>query len=175
MLILQLYNAYDKNKRKDWNRMFLKNHFGAIVTVILSIIMGAAMSLAAVVWDHMEFNFSNVYKVWSMITLTVLMASLVLPYKMWGDRIGRLLSLREGTVIYKAVTALVPTLILNTCNTLLVVGANVFYNPEIPAELQPHAYISGVLHDWPFMLVISYCISFLAEAVGTAYAKKIIR
>lgn len=162
------------SKKKGWNRMFLKNHFGAIVTVILSIIMGAAMSLAAVVWDHMAFNFSNVYKVWSMITLTVLMASLVFPYKMWGDRFGRLLSLKEGTVIYKAVTALVPTLILNTCNTLLVVGANVFYNPEIPSELQRHAYAAGVLHDWPFMLVVSYFISFLAEAAGTAYAKKII-
>ena len=61
-----------------------KNYFGETVIVVLAILMGFIMSLASVVVNHQAINFSNVFKIWAMITLVILLASILIPYKEWS-------------------------------------------------------------------------------------------
>ncbi|MGN0273269.1 MAG: hypothetical protein ACI4DT_00590 [Chordicoccus sp.] len=150
--------------------MFLKDHFGCVQTVVLSIVMGFLMAIAAMFVDHLAFNISNIFKIWSMITTVVLLASLVIPYPRWAASLCRAMHLQPGSLAAKLIGPIIPTLILNTFNTVIVTAANVLYNPEIPQALQLQTMLQGIRHDWPIMLVLSYFAGFLAEAAGKAAA-----
>ena len=80
-----------------------KSHYGMIVTVVLSIMMGIIMALVAVMVDGLAFNFSNVFKIWAMITLVILLVSIFIPYKKWGEKSAAGLRLKEGTLAFKYV------------------------------------------------------------------------
>ena len=149
-----------------------KNHFSETVVVILSIAMGFMMSLACIVVDRLPFHFPNVFKLWAMITLVILLVSIVVPYKDWSARFTALFPVEKGGIPYKMIDNILPSLILNTCNTVIVSAANVFYNEAIPAEMQMGHWIQGIIHDWPIMFVVSYCAAFLAEALGVWVAKR---
>ena len=149
-----------------------KNHFGETVIVVLAILMGLIMSFTAVIVDHLAMNFSNVFKIWAMITLVILLASILIPYKEWSAKItGAVVSDKEG-IFYKLVDNILPSLILNTCNTVIVSGANILYNEAIPAEAQMGEWMKGIVHDWPVMFVVSYFAAFIAEAAGIWVAKR---
>lgn len=152
--------------------MMFKSYFGETVTVVLAIVMGLIMSLASIVVDHLEFHFPNIFKIWAMITLVILLASIIIPYKDWSEKFVTLLRLKEGSISYKLADNLLPSLILNTCNTLIVSAANIFCNEAIETEIQMERWLQGVIHDWPIMFVISYFAAFIAEAAGKYAAGK---
>ena len=149
-----------------------KNHYGETVTVVLAIVMGLIMAFAVVIVDGLEFHFSNIFSIWAMITLVILLVSAVLPYKEWSARFTGLFHLREGGAAYRAVDNLLPSLILNTFNTAIVSAANIFYNESIPASAQAGIWLDGVLRSWPVTFVISYFAAFAAEEAGKYIAAR---
>lgn len=152
--------------------MMFKNHFGETVTVVLAIVMGFIMSFAVIVVDHLELHFSNVFQIWAMVTLVILLVSAVVPYKEWSARFTSLFHLSEGSIAYRLVDNILPSLILNTFNTMVVSAASVFFNGAIPAPDQAGVWLQGILHDWPITFVISYLAAFVAEAVGKLVAER---
>lgn len=149
-----------------------KDHFGQILLTVLSIVMGLIMAVAVIIIDGLAFNFSTLFSNWSMITMVVLLASIFLPYKAWSERFCALFPIEKGTVAYKLVDGIVPSLVLNTLNTVIVAAANILYNESIPASAQVSVWISGVLHDWPITFVVSYFAAFIAEYFGKRVAQR---
>lgn len=151
--------------------MMFRNHYGETVTVVLAMMMGLFMSLASIFVDGLALNFSTVFSNCGMITLNILIWSILLPYNDWSAAITRRFC-KEGTLTYKLVANILPSIILNTVNTFIVSAANIFFNAAIPAEEQFSHWFSGALHDWPIMFVISYFAAFAAEAVGKSFANR---
>lgn len=149
-----------------------KSHFGETVTLVLAIVMGFIMSVASVIVNHRGFNFSNVFKIWSMITTVIILASIIFPYKDWSGKFTALFHVKEESISYKLIDNILPSVILNTCNTVIVSAVNIFYNEAVPAELWVGEWIHAVLHEWPVMFVISYFAAFAAEALGKWTARK---
>lgn len=155
--------------------MYLKNHTGLVVTLVIAWMMGLIMTFAALVIDNLPWNYSNLFKIWAMVAHSILLVSLFIPYKAWGESLAELCGCRAGTVPYKLVSGIIPSLVLNTFITVLVSAANILYNPLIPTEAQIQTWISGMLHDWPVTLVISYFASFIAEYAGVKAASKCVQ
>lgn len=149
-----------------------KNHFGETVIIVLAIVMGLIMSVTSAVVNHLALNFSNVFKLWAMITLVILLASILIPYKEWSAKITGVIIHNKKSFLYKLADNILPSLILNTCNTVIVSGANILYNEAIPADVQLEKWIEGIIHDWPIMFIVSYFAAFIAEAVGIWVAKR---
>lgn len=143
-----------------------KSHFGETVTVVLSIVMGFLMSIAVIIVDNLAFNFSNVFKIWAMITLVILLVSIFVPYKAWSQKLTGMICKETEGITYRLLENILPSLILNTCNTVIVSAANILYNDAIPAGVQIDEWIQGMIHDWPITFLISYLIAFIAEAAG---------
>ena len=149
-----------------------KEHFSETVTVVLAITMGLLMALTCIAVDHLPFHFSNVFSIWSMITMVILLVIIAIPNKAWSARFTGLFPVAKGSLPYKLIDNILPSLILNTCNTVVVSAANIFYNPAIPTELQMTEWLQGIVRDWPIMFVASYLFAFLAEAFGVWVAKR---
>lgn len=149
-----------------------KNHFGETVTVVLAIMMGLIMAFAIIIIDHLAINFSTVFQIWSMITLVILLVSAVVPYKDWSTQFTALFHLQEGSIAYRIVDNILPSLILNTFNTVIVSATSVFFNEAIPASEQVGVWLHGIIHDWPITFVISYLAAFVAEAAGKLVAER---
>lgn len=149
-----------------------KSHFGETVLIVLSLVMGIIMSVAVILIDGLAFNFSNAFKIWAMITLVILLVSIVVPYKEWSGKLTGMVCKNEGSVAWKLIDNILPSLILNTCNTVIVSAANILYNEAIPAEAQIAEWTQGIIHDWPITFVVSYLAAFVAEAAGIWVARK---
>lgn len=134
--------------------------------------MGFIMAFAVITVDHLKLNFSTVFHIWSMITLVILLVSAVIPYKEWSAQFTTLLHLSEGSIAYRMVDNILPSLILNTFNTVIISAASVFFNDTIPASEQVEMWFNGIRHDWPITFVISYFVAFAAEAVGNYVATR---
>ncbi len=151
--------------------MMFKNHFGETVTVVLAIIMGFIMAFAVIIANHLHLSFSNVFQVWSMVTLVILLVSAVMPYKEWSARFTALFHLPEKSIAYRMVDNIIPSLILNTFNTVIVSAASVFGNEAIPVFEQAGVWFHGIAHDWSITFVVSYLAAFMAEAIGKRIAE----
>ena len=150
-----------------------KSHYGETVTVVLSLVMGLLMALAVIVVDHLPFNFANLFSIWAMITLVILLISIVMPYKDWSVRLTKKLCKREGGIAFKLIENILPSLILNTFNTVIVSAANILCNEAIPAQLRVAEWTQGIVRDWPVTFVISYFAAFVAEAAGKWVADRV--
>lgn len=155
--------------------MMFKTHFGETVTVVLALVMGLIMAFGCIAVDGLELNYANVFKIWAMITLVILIVSILIPYKKWSARIVGKLPVKQGGVAYKMLDNLLPSVILNTCNTVLVSAAMILFNEAVPESQRMHEWIAGILHDWPIMFVLSYFAAFIAEAIGIWIAKKTVK
>lgn len=151
--------------------MMFKSHYGETITVVLSIVMGFIMAFAVIAVDHLQLNFSNVFQIWAMVTLVILLVSIVIPYKAWSARFTALFHLAEGSIAYRLVDNILPSLILNTFNTMIVSATSIFFNEAIPASEQAGVWLHGIIRDWPITFVISYFAAFAAEAAGKMVAK----
>ena len=153
--------------------MMFKSHYGETVTVVLALVMGFIMSLAVIAVDHLPLHFGNVFSIWAMITLVILLVSILIPYKDWSGRLTKKVCGDEGSVAYKLIDNILPSLILNTFNTVIVSAANVLFNEAIPVELRMGEWTQGILHDWLITFVISYVAAFIAEAAGKWVADRV--
>ncbi len=148
----------------------LKNHHTETTVLVLALVMGILMAAAVMLLDGVPFNISNLFQIWAMITLVILLVSIFVPYKAWSARFCRAVGCKPGTLGWKLADGIVPSLILNTFNTCVVSAANIFYNETIPASEQFSHWLSGCLHDCPITFVISYFVAFLAEYCGNLVA-----
>ena len=149
-----------------------QDHFTQTVVTILAIVIGCIMAFAACFVDHLSLNYGTIYKLWGMITLTVLLVSSFVPYKKWSKNLLDALSVKEGTLWYKLLDNIVPTICLNTFITVMVSGANILFNESIPGADRMNEWIHTMLHDWPITFVISYFAAFAAEYCGVFVAKR---
>ena len=150
----------------------LKTHYGETLLLILSLVMGLIMAVAVILLDGIALNISNIFKIWAMISLVIILVSIFLPYKDWSAAFCRRLGLKEGTLTWKLTDGIIPSLVLNTFNTAIVSGANIFYNEAIPASEQTELWVQGFVRDWPVTFVISYIAAFIAEYCGKLAADK---
>ena len=150
----------------------LKDHFGETLLLVLALVMGLLMSVAVILLDGIPFNLPNIFKIWAMITLVIILVSIVLPYKSWSAAFCCRLGLREESLGWKLADGIVPSLVLNTINTVVVSAANIFYNEAIPVSEQLGRWLHGIIRDWPITLVISYFVAFVAEYCGKLVAEK---
>lgn len=146
--------------------MMFKSHYGETVTVVLSLVMGLIMAVAAIFVDHLPFHFGNLFSIWGMIVLVILIVSIIIPYKAWSEKLTGLVCTKRDGIAWKLVENILPSLILNTCNTVIVSAANILFNEAIPAQLRMGEWTQGIIHDWPITFVISYLAAFVAEAAG---------
>ncbi len=155
--------------------MFLKNHFGTIITTVLALFMGLVMAISVAVVDHLGLVWTVLFKLWSEIFFIVFTVSLFLPYNRWGDWFAGLFGLKQGTIGFKLVQGLIPSAVLNTFNTCICSGQSIFYNPAIPRALRMQTWLQGCVHDWLIFFIISYLASFVAVWLGTKVAKAILK
>ncbi|WP_297815060.1 hypothetical protein [uncultured Lactobacillus sp.] len=154
--------------------MFLKSHFGTIITTVLSLIMGLVMAIAVALVDNLGMNWTVIFKLWAEIFMIVFMVSLFVPYNDWGNWLANAVGLKEGTVGFNLVQAIIPSAILNTFNTLICSGQSIFYNSAIPQAARMQTWINGCLHDWLIFFIVSYFASFIAVWAGTRVATMIL-
>lgn len=150
----------------------LKSHYGETLLLVLALVMGLLMAIAVILLDGIPFNISNIFKIWAMISLVIILVSIFIPYKSWSAAFCRRLGLRDGTLAWKLTDGVIPSLILNTFNTAIVSGTNIFYNEAIPASQQMGEWVNGFIRDWPITFVISYFAAFAAEYCGKLAADK---
>lgn len=141
---------------------FFRNHFGMVVSIVIAMLLSVCMAATAIFWDHLEFSIELLLRNWGTAFLTIMLISVFLPVKIWGDKLAAKLGLKPGTLPFGLVSNLVPTLFYNTGATLILVGVNVGFAAPF--------YWQAVLADYGVMYVISYVLSLVAERIGMVVA-----
>lgn len=141
---------------------FFKNHFGMVVSIVIALLLSICMATTAIFWDHLDFSIELLIRNWGTAFLTIMGISVLLPVKMWGDRLSEKLGFRPGGLAFGLVSNLVPTLFYNTGATLILVGVNAgFASPY---------YWQAVQADLLVMYIVSYVLSLVAERIGMIVA-----
>lgn len=128
------------------------------MSLIIALILSICMATTAIFWDSLPFSIELLLRNWGTAFLTIMIISIILPVKMWGDLFAGALRLKPGKLPFVIVSNLVPTLFFNTGATLVLVGVNVSFSAPF--------YWQAVLHDYFVMALISYVLSFIAEAIA---------
>lgn len=152
--------------------MFYKSHFGTILTTVLSMFMGVVMACFIIFLNHLPFNWVNLFELTAEISLIVFVFSLFIPYNAWGDWFAGLFHLKEGSLAFKLVQGIIPSVVLNSANTFICTAASVFYNEAIPKAARMSAYLDGCKKAWFPCFVVSYIASFAAVWLGSKVAEK---
>ena len=146
---------------------FFRNHFGMIVSTIIALILSLCMASVATVRaanPEMPVTVEWIIRNWGTAFLTIMLVSMFIPSKIWGDKLAGKLGLKQGTLPFGMVSNLVPTLFYNTAATLVLVGVNVGFSAPY--------YWAAVAADYILMFVISYVLSLIAERIGMLVAIK---
>lgn len=146
---------------------FFRNHFGMIVSIIIALILSlcmASVATARAATPESPLTLEHVISNWGTAFLTIMLVSVLLPSKVWGDKLSATLGLKAGTLPFGLVSNLVPTLFYNTAATLVLVGVNVGFAAPF--------YWAAVAGDYILMFVISYVLSIIAERLGMLVAQK---
>lgn len=152
--------------------MFYKSHFGTILTTVLSMFMGVVMACFIIFLNHLPFNWVNLFELTAEISLIVFVFSLFIPYNAWGDWFAGLFHLKEGSLAFKLVQGIIPSVVLNSSNTFICTAASIFYNEAIPKAARMSAYLDGCKKAWLPCFVVSYIASFAAVWLGSKVAEK---
>lgn len=155
--------------------MFYKSHFGTILTTVLSMFMGVVMACFIIFLNHLPFNWVNLFELTAEISLTVFVFSLFIPYNAWGDWFAGLFHLKEGSLAFKLVQGIIPSVVLNSANTFICTAASIFYNEAIPKAARMSAYLDGCKKAWLPCFVVSYIASFAAVWLGSKVAEKYVK
>ncbi|MGN0970538.1 MAG: hypothetical protein ACI4OY_01200 [Aristaeellaceae bacterium] len=147
---------------------FFRNHFGMVVSIIIALILSLCMSATATVKTALmagaAVQAETLVRNWGTAFLVIMLISVFLPVKMWGDQFAAAVKLRQNTLPFGLVSNLIPTLFYNTGATLVLVGVNVGFSAPY--------YWAAVAGDYLLMFVISYVLSLLAERLGMVIAQK---
>ncbi|MFK3587099.1 hypothetical protein OCH80_01610 [Lactobacillus sp. 23-2] len=152
--------------------MFYKSHFGTILTTVLSMFMGVVMACFIIFLNHLPFNWVNLFELTAEISLIVFVCSLFIPYNAWGDWFAGLFHLKEGSLAFKLVQGIIPSVVLNSANTFICTAASIFYNEAIPKAARVSVYLDGCKKAWFPCFVVSYIASFAAVWLGSKVAEK---
>lgn len=144
--------------------LFFRNHFGMVVSLIIALILSLLMATAAIFWNSLDFSIELWIKNWGSAFLTIMFVTLILPVKIWGDKLAGLCRLKPRTLPFGLVSNIVPTLFYNTAATMVLVGVNVTFTAPF--------YWAAVAHDWLFFFCFSYIVSLIAEAFAVKVALK---
>ncbi len=147
---------------------FFRNHFGMVVSIIIALILSLCMSATATVKTALmagaAVQLETLVRNWGTAFLVIMLISVFLPVKMWGDQFAAAVKLRHNTLPFGLVSNLIPTLFYNTGATLVLVGVNVGFSAPY--------YWAAVAGDYLLMFVISYVLSLVAERLGMVIAQK---
>lgn len=154
--------------------MFYKSYFGTILTTVLSLFMGLVMAITVIFINGLQFNWVNLFQLTAEIAAIVFVVSLFIPYNAWGDWFAGLFHLKEGSLSFKLVQGIIPSVVLNSFNTFICTGASIFYNQAIPKAGRLSAYLSGCEKAWLPCFVVSYIASFVAVWLGSLVAKRYV-
>ena len=147
---------------------FFRNHFGMVVSIIIALILSLCMSATATVKTALmpgaAVQLETLVRNWGTAFLVIMLISVFLPVKMWGDQFAAAIKLRHNTLPFGLVSNLIPTLFYNTGATLVLVGVNVGFSAPY--------YWAAVAGDYLLMFVISYVLSLVAERLGMVIAQK---
>ena len=147
---------------------FFRNHFGMVVSIIIALILSLCMSATATVKTALmagaAVQAETLVRNWGTAFLVIMLISVFLPVKMWGDQFAAAVKLRHNTLPFGLVSNLIPTLFYNTGATLVLVGVNVGFSAPY--------YWAAVAGDYLLMFVISFVLSLVAERLGMVIAQK---
>lgn len=147
---------------------FFRNHFGMVVSIIIALILSLCMSATATVKTALmagtAVQAETLVRNWGTAFLVIMLISVFLPVKMWGDQFAAAVKLRHNTLPFGLVSNLIPTLFYNTGATLVLVGVNVGFSAPY--------YWAAVAGDYLLMFEISYVLSLVAEWLGMVIAQK---
>lgn len=150
--------------------MFFKEHFGTVLTSVLSLVMGLFMAIAVIIVNHLPFIWTQLFQLWAEIFMIVFVVSLFVPYNTWGDWLAGLFHLKKGTVAYTLVQGIIPSVVLNTFNTFICVAQSIFYNPTIPQAARMGIWWHSCITTWWIFFLVSYVASFVAVWIGKQVA-----
>jgi hypothetical protein len=142
--------------------LFFKNHFGMVVSLIIALILSLCMSTTAIFYNHISPTIEILTSNWGTAFLTIMLTTIVLPAKIWGDLLAGALKLRPRTLQFGLVSNLVPTFFYNSFATLVLTGVNVGF-------IAPF-YWDAVAGNYLVMFVVSYFLSLGAEALAVQVA-----
>jgi hypothetical protein len=143
---------------------FFKNYFGIVVSIVIALILSISMASTAIVWDHLDFSIELLIRNWGTAFLTIILITVLLPVKIWGDAFAGKIGLKPRTFPFGLVSNLIPTLFYNTGATAVLVGVN------IPGGFGAPFYWDAFKHDFLMMYLVSYVLSLIAEAIAIKIA-----
>jgi hypothetical protein len=122
------------------------------------------MASTAIIWDHLLFSIELLVRNWGTAFLTIMIITVILPVKFWGDMLAGKIGLKPKKLSFGLVSNLIPTLFYNTGATLVLVGVN------IPGGFAAPFYWAAFWHDYFVMYAVSYVLSLIAEAIAIKVA-----
>ncbi|MDR1905056.1 MAG: hypothetical protein LBQ88_22595 [Treponema sp.] len=143
---------------------FFKNHFGIVVSIVIALILSISMATTAIFYDKLDFSIELLVRNWGTAFLTIMLITVLLPVKQWGDMLATKIGLKPKTFPFGLFSNLVPTLFYNTGATLVLVGVNV------PGGFAAPFYWDAFKHDFLMMYAVSYVLSLIAEAIAVKIA-----
>ncbi|BDR59890.1 hypothetical protein [Lactobacillus xylocopicola] len=154
--------------------MFYKSHFGTVLTSVLALFMGLVMAMFIIVLNALPFNWVNLFELTAEINLIVFVVSLFVPYNAWGDWFANLFPVQTDSPLFKLLQALIPSIVLNSCNTLICTGTSIFYHDAIPKAARMTVYLQSCAKAWLPCFIVSYFASFIGVWLGKTIAQKFV-
>ena len=152
--------------------LFFKNHFGMVVSTIMVAVLSLCMASIAMPVFGITVTPVSWYQNVSVSFMTLFIASVILPVKIWGDKMASAMKLKRKTFAFGIVANIIPSLIFNTIATIVLPAVNIFYNEHIPAEAQFGIWFNAVISGWPIMFGISFVLAIIGETIALKVAFK---
>jgi hypothetical protein len=135
-----------------------------VVSLIIALILSLCVVATAMMYEHMEITVETFVRNWGAAFLTIILTTIILPVKVWGDLFAGALKLKPRTLPFGLVSNIIPTFVYNTTATLVLVGTIVGFSVPF--------YWQAVAHSYLITLVVAYVISMLAESLAIKIAIK---
>lgn len=152
--------------------LFFKNHFGMVVSTVMVAVLSVCMASIAMPIFGIPVTPVSWYQNVSVSFMTLFLASVFLPVKIWGDKMASAMKLKRKTYAFGIAANLIPSLIFNTIATMALPAVNIFYNADIPMEAQFGIWLHAVISGWPIMFGISFVLAIIGEAIALKVAFK---
>jgi len=154
---------------EKWHMLrYFRDYAGMVISMVMSLSLSLCMSVVAFLRaPEIHFTVETLIRNWGAAYLSITIVSLIIPVKVWGDRLAALIRLKQSTFLFGLVANLVPTLFFNTAITCVEVGVN------ISGGFSSLLYWNAVASDYLPMLMISYILSLGAEKIGLTIARKV--
>lgn len=152
--------------------LFFKNHFGMVVSTVMVAVLSVCMASIAMPLFGIPVTPVSWYQNVSVSFLTMFITSVLLPVKIWGDKMAISFKLERKTFAFGIVANIIPSLVFNTIATMVLPAVNIFYNEHIPAEAQFGIWMDAVIGGWPLMFVISFVLAMIGETIALKVAFK---